>query len=152
MKNVRSGYSGGRVANPDYKQVLTGQTGHAEVIQMEFDPKVISYAKLLEVFWRTHDPTTLNQQGPDIGTQYRSVIFYHNDQQKELAAKFKTKLNEAKAFGKPVVTEITQFSEFYLAENYHQDFFRLNWKNRYCRTYIPKKLRLLRQVFSDEIK
>jgi peptide-methionine (S)-S-oxide reductase len=152
VRGVRSGYSGGRVPNPTYQQVGMGLTGHAEVIQMDFDPNVISYAKLLEVFWRTHDPTTLNQQGPDIGTQYRSVIFYHNDQQKELATKFKTKLNEAKAFGKPVVTEISEFDKFYLAENYHQDFYQLNRNNPYCRAYIPKKLRLLRLVFRDEIK
>ena len=114
---VASGYSGGKIPNPTYQQVGTGRTGHAEVIHLEFDPKIISYAKLLEVFWRTHDPTTKNRQGPDIGPQYRSVVFYHNEEQKKLAARFKSELNKAKAFRKPIVTEIAKYQKFYPAEN-----------------------------------
>lgn len=151
VRKVVSGYSGGRIPNPTYKQVCTGRTGHAEVIHLVYDPEVISYAKLLEVFWRTHDPTTLNRQGPDRGTQYRSAVFYHDDEQKELAEHFKAKLNEAKAFGKPVVTEVTKFKKFYPAEKYHQDYYRLNPNQGYCRMQIKPKLSKFRRVFADEL-
>lgn len=151
VRKVVSGYSGGRIRNPTYKQVCTGRTGHAEVIHLAYDPKVISYAKLLEVFWRTHDPTTLNQQGPDRGTQYRSAVFYHDDDQRRLAAHYKNSLNEAKAFGRPIVTEITKFKKFYPAERYHQDYYKLNQNKGYCQMMIKPKLSKFRRVFSDDL-
>ena len=140
--SVTSGYTGGHVPNPTYEQVCDGNTGHAEASQIVFDPKKISYAKLLETFWKMHDPTTLNRQGNDEGTQYRSAIFYHSDAQRETAEKSKA---EAQAhFKKPIVTEITKAGDFYAAENYHQDYYRLN-KNRnpYCRAIITPKLEKL---------
>ena len=151
VRKVVSGYSGGKVRNPTYKQVCTGRTGHAEVIHLAYDPKLISYAKLLEVFWRTHDPTTLNRQGPDRGTQYRSAVFYHDEEQKELATHYKKKLNQAKAFGKPVVTEVTKFKKFYPAENYHQNYYKLNPNQGYCRMLIKPKLSKFRKVFGDDL-
>ena len=152
VEEVVSGYTGGRMKNPSYKAVCTGLTGHAEVIHLRFDPQQISYAKLLEVFWRTHDPTTLNRQGPDIGTQYRSAVFYHNEKQKELAEWFKRELNKERAFGKPVVTEITKASTFYKAENYHQDYFELNGRNPYCSYTIRPKVSKFRRMFGDLLK
>lgn len=149
---VASGYSGGRVPNPTYQQVCTGLTGHAEVVHLEFDPEVISYAKLLEVFWRTHDPTTKNRQGPDVGTQYRSAIFYHNEDQRDLARKFKAKLNDEHAFRKPIVTEITKFKSFYAAKGYHQDYFAKNGRAPYCRQVIRPKLSKFRRVFADDLE
>lgn len=151
VRRVVSGYSGGRVDNPTYKQVCTGRTGHAEVIHLEYDPKVISFAKLLEVFWRTHDPTTLNRQGNDVGTQYRSAVFYHDEEQMRLAKLYKSKLNRTKAFRKPVVTEITKFKKFYPAERYHQDYFTLNGRAPYCQMMIKPKLSKFRRVFADEL-
>ena len=151
VRKVVSGYTGGNVPNPTYQQVCTGLTGHAEAIQMEYDPSRISYAKLLEVFWRTHDPTTLNRQGPDKGTQYRSAVFFHDKDQQELAKRFKAKLNEARAFGKPVVTEVTKAAKFYPAERYHQDYFTLNGRAPYCRQMIAPKLSKFRRVFADEL-
>ncbi len=126
VASVKSGYEGGDLANPSYEDVCSGTTNHAEVIEISYDPTKISYDELLEVFWKSHDPTTLNRQGADVGTQYRSVIFYHNDQQKEIATKYKTELNKTKAFSSPVVTEITKAQPFYVAENYHQDYFIKN--------------------------
>ncbi len=123
---------GGKVKNPTYKEVCTGQTGHAEVIQLTYDPKKVSYDEFLEIFWKTHDPTTLNRQGADVGTQYRSAIFYHNDEQKQLAEKYKKKLTEAEAFDQPIVTEITPASVFYKAEDYHQNYYNLNGDAPYC--------------------
>ena len=143
---------GGHVDNPTYQQVCTGQTGHAEVIQVEFDPTVISYSKLLEVFWTTHDPTTLNRQGPDVGTQYRSAIFYHNNRQKELAQKFKQALDKSNAFRGPIVTEITEFDSFYEAKNYHQDYFALNGRQPYCKAVIRPKVKKVKKVFQDYLK
>lgn len=151
VRKVASGYSGGRTRNPTYKQVCSGFTGHAEVIHLEYDPSVISYAKLLEVFWRTHDPTTLNQQGADIGTQYRSAVFFHDEEQQQLAMLYKKKLNDAKAFGRPVVTEVVKFTTFYPAEKYHQDYYALNGKAPYCRAAIEPKLSKFRHVFADEL-
>ena len=148
---VASGYSGGKIPNPTYQQVCTGRTGHAEVIHLEFDPKVISYAKLLEVFWRTHDPTTKNRQGPDVGPQYRSVIFFHNEEQKKLAARFKSELNKSKAFRKPIVTEIAKYQKFYPAENYHQNYFKLHGREPYCQRIIRPKMSKFRRVFKDEL-
>jgi len=153
VESVQSGYMGGHKANPTYKQVLTGRTGHAEMIQIEFDPSVISFKELLEVFWKTHDPTTLNRQGADVGTQYRSAIFYNNETQKELAEEYKKKLNESGAFASPIVTEITAASEFTLAERYHQNFWNTKGKkNNYCRAVIPAKLNKLQAVFADKLK
>lgn len=152
VHDVVSGYSGGRFRNPTYHAVSTGATGHAEVVQIKFDPKEISYKDLLEVFWKTHDPTTPNRQGVDVGTQYRSVILYHNEQQKELAEHYKQKLNESKAFRAPVVTEISPFTAFYPAEKYHQDYYERNPANRYCRMVIRPKLRKFRNVFQDKLK
>jgi peptide-methionine (S)-S-oxide reductase len=152
VESVQSGYSGGKVANPTYKEVCTGRTGHAEVVQIQFDPQVISYSKLLEVFWRTHDPTTLNRQGADAGTQYRSAVFYHSNEQKELAAAYKQRLDEAKVFDDPIVTEITEASVFYPAEDYHQNYFNLNGREPYCRAVIIPKVEKFKKVFEADLK
>jgi peptide-methionine (S)-S-oxide reductase len=138
VKSVTSGYAGGRVENPTYKQVCGGDTGHAEVIQIEFDPAIISYSQLLEVFWDAHDPTTPNRQGPDEGTQYRSIILYHDEAQK-LAAE-KSKQDAAKQFKARIVTEIVPLTRFYAAEAYHQDYFRNNPRYPYCAVVIRPKL------------
>lgn len=147
-----SGYSGGHVKNPSYKEVCAGTTGHAEVLQIVYDPAVVSFKDLLEVFWKTHDPTTLNRQGNDIGTQYRSVVFYHNDEQKLLAEKYKAELDASGAFSKPIVTEITSFTEFYRAENYHQDYYSLNGTEPYCTYVIQPKVEKFKAVFKDKLK
>lgn len=152
VKRVVSGFSGGRLPNPTYEQVLTGLTGHAEVVQIEYDPTVVSYKKLLEAFWFTHDPTTLNRQGVDVGTQYRSVIFYHGDEQRELAERYRQKLNESKAYRSPIVTQIAEFEAFYPAEKYHQDYFAQNGRKRYCQTHIRPKVRKFRKIFRDDLK
>ena len=152
VEEVVSGYMGGKTVNPTYEDICTGRTGHAEVIQVTFDPAVISFAHLLQVFWQTHDPTTLNQQGADEGTQYRSVVFYHSEQQKAEAEKYKAKLDAAKIFYDPIVTEITASVKFYPAEKYHQDFFRQNPGNGYCRSVIGPKLKKLKELFSDKLK
>ncbi|KUG07725.1 peptide-methionine (S)-S-oxide reductase MsrA [Solirubrum puertoriconensis] len=152
VEKVVSGYAGGRIANPTYKEVCSGLTGHAEVIQLTFDPSKITYDELLEIFWKTHDPTTLNRQGNDVGTQYRSVVFYHNDEQKRLAEGYKKKLNEANAFGKPVVTEIQAAPTFYAAENYHQDYYNQNMQQPYCQFVVKPKVDKVRQVFGDKLK
>ncbi|HET9430144.1 MAG TPA: peptide-methionine (S)-S-oxide reductase MsrA, partial [Chitinophagaceae bacterium] len=136
-----SGYSGGQTPNPSYKDVTTGETGHAESLQIVYDPSKISFDELLEVFWETHDPTTLNRQGADVGTQYRSGIFYHNQEQKEKAEKYKAELDKSGAFDRPIVTEITPFTQFYPAENYHQQFYENNGNsNPYCQIVIRPKL------------
>ena len=150
--SATSGYSGGTVANPIYQQVCTGNTGHAECIQIVFDPSKITYDELLEVFWESHDPTTLNRQGADVGTQYRSVIFFYNDMQKQTAENYKKKLNEENAFGKPIVTEITAAQQFYPAENYHQEYFKLNGHEPYCQFVIQPKVEKIRKIFSSKIK
>ncbi|MGP0066738.1 MAG: peptide-methionine (S)-S-oxide reductase MsrA [Isosphaeraceae bacterium] len=152
VSKVVSGYSGGQVPSPTYKQVCTGTTGHAEVIQVTFDPAVISYPELLEVFWRSHDPTTLNRQGNDVGTQYRSVIFTHNDRQKQLAELYKKKVDAAKVFSNPVVTEVAPFTAFYPAEDYHQNYYNENPQAGYCRVMIKPKVEKLRAVFKDKLK
>ena len=149
---VKSGYEGGDIANPSYEEVCTGTTNHAEVIEVTYDPIKISYDELLEVFWKSHDPTTLNQQGADVGTQYRSVIFYHTDEQKELATKYKNELNKTNAFGKPVVTVIEKAKPFYVAENYHQDYFVKNGENPYCRLVILPKMEKLEKLFKAKLK
>ena len=152
VKSVISGYSGGTVENPSYRQVCTGTTGHAEVCQILYDPKVISYDKLLEVFWTVHDPTQLNRQGADVGTQYRSVIFYTNDAQRKLAEGYKEKLNKENTFGKTVVTEVSPFSDFYKAEDYHQDYFAKNGNAPYCSVVIAPKVEKFRKVFGNILK
>lgn len=152
VSKVVSGYTGGTTKNPTYKEICTGETGHAEVVQVTFDPKVISYPELLEVFWRSHDPTTLNRQGADSGTQYRSVIFTHSDAQKEAATAYKKKIDAAKVFDKPVVTEITPAVKFYPAEDYHQNYFNTNPKQPYCRAVITPKVDKLKDVFKDKLK
>ena len=149
---VTPGYSGGSRANPTYEQVSSGATGHAEVSQILFDPSIISFDELLEVFWKSHDPTTLNRQGADVGTQYRSVIFYHDAKQKEIAEQYKKKLNEAKAFTKPVVTEIIPFKAFYPAEDYHVNYYNNNKNAPYCTYVIAPKLDKIREVFKDKLK
>ena len=152
VESVVSGYSGGEVKNPTYRQVCTGTTGHAEVIQITYDPKVISYADLLEAFWKTHDPTTLNRQGHDEGTQYRSVVYYHTAEQKELAEHYKQKLDESGAFADPIVTEIAPFEKFYPAEDYHQNYFNDNGRQPYCQAVIRPKVDKVREAFRDKLK
>ena len=152
VEKVESGYSGGSVKNPTYKEVCSGLTGHAEVTQLTYDPKKVSYDELLEVFWKTHDPTTLNKQGADTGTQYRSAIFYHNDDQRKLAESYKTKLDNSGAFDRPIVTEITPFSVFYKAEDYHQNYFNLNGNAPYCSYVIQPKIEKFKKVFKDKLK
>ncbi len=152
VKSVASGYSGGKIKNPTYREVCSGLTGHAEVIQIAYNPDKISFDELLEVFWQTHDPTTLNQQGADRGTQYRSVVFYHNEEQKVLAEKYKKALNDSQAFANPVVTEISPFTEFYKAEDYHQNYFNENGEEPYCRMVIKPKVDKFKKVFKDKLK
>lgn len=150
--SVVSGYSGGTVANPTYEQVCTGKTGHAECTEITFDPSVVSYDELLEIFWKVHDPTTLNRQGNDVGTQYRSVIFYHNDEQKQKAEYYKAKLTEEKIWDKPIVTEITKFEKFYPAENYHQEYYDKNPNQGYCAYVITPKVEKFEKIFKDKLK
>jgi peptide-methionine (S)-S-oxide reductase len=152
VTKVVSGYSGGTVKNPTYEQVCSGNTGYAECLQIIYDPKVISYDELLEVFWESHDPTSLNKQGNDVGTQYRSVIFYHDDEQKQKAEHYKDELNKSKAYDKPIVTEIVRFSVFYPAENYHQDYFRLHGSQPYCYLVIRPKVEKFEKVFKAKLK
>lgn len=149
---VESGYSGGTVPNPTYEAVCTGLTGHAEVVQVYFDPTIISFTQLLEIFWKTHDPTTLNRQGADVGTQYRSVIFYHDEEQRKLAEEYKKKLNEAKIWNNPIVTEISPFKKFYKAEDYHQNYYSKNPYQGYCSFVITPKIEKLKKVFQDKLK
>jgi peptide-methionine (S)-S-oxide reductase len=150
--SATSGYSGGHVNNPSYKEVCNGTTGHAEVIQVVYDPAKISFDELLEVFWQTHDPTTLNRQGNDVGPQYRSVIFYHNKEQKEKAEKYKAELDKSGAFNNPIVTEISPISNFYAAENYHQDYFSQNGDQPYCNLVIRPKVEKFKKVFKSKLK
>jgi len=151
--SATSGYTDGHVTNPTYKQVCSGETGHAECLQIVYDPKKISFDELLEVFWETHDPTTLNRQGADVGTQYRSGIYYHNDEQKQKAEKYKAELDKSGAFDKPIVTEIKPFSAFYAAEDYHQQYFDNNeGSNPYCTIVIRPKVDKFRKVFKDKLK
>lgn len=150
---VISGYSGGKVKNPTYKEVCTGETGHAECVQILYEPNKISYDELLEVFWQVHDPTTLNRQGADEGTQYRSAIFYHNTAQKEKAEKYKADLNNSGAFPKPIVTEVSPLDKFYPAENYHQEYYANNKNtNPYCAVVIRPKLEKFQKVFGKKIR
>ncbi len=151
--SVASGYSGGTVANPSYEDVCSGSTNHAEVCQVVFDTTKISFEELLEVFWSIHDPTTLNQQGHDIGTQYRSAIYYHNEHQKQLAEKYKAELNKSGAWADPIVTEITPYTAFYKAEKYHQNYYNDNsGKNPYCSIVITPKVEKFKKVFATKLK
>ncbi|WP_162670608.1 peptide-methionine (S)-S-oxide reductase MsrA [Gemmata massiliana] len=152
VQKVVSGYSGGHVPNPTYEQICSGRTGHAEVVQVTFDPSVVSFAELLEVFWRSHDPTTLNRQGHDVGTQYRSAVFYHSERQKRLAERYKEKIDAAGVFPVPIVTQIVPFTEFFSAEAYHQDYYANNTQQPYCRAVIGPKVEKLRKVFHDRLK
>lgn len=152
VKSVVSGYSGGELKNPTYEQVSTDLTGHAEVVQITFDPAVISFDELLEVFWKIHDPTKLNEQGPDHGTRYRSVIFYHSDEQKELAEKSKQKHSKPGRTAPRIVTEITEFTAFYPAEDYHQDYFKKNPRDGYCQINARPKVNKVRKEFRDLLK
>lgn len=152
VESVRSGYSGGQVKNPTYREVTTGRTGHAEVIQLTYDPTVITFDELLEVFWQTHDPTTLNRQGADVGTQYRSAIFYHNEEQRAKAEFYKKKLNDEQVYPNPIVTEIAEFDAFYVAEDYHQEYYNLNGSQPYCTYVIDPKVEKLKKVFADKLK
>lgn len=149
---VTSGYSGGEKPNPTYKEVSTGTTGYAEVIQVVYDPDKLSFDELLEVFWQTHDPTTLNRQGNDVGPQYRSAIFYHDAEQKAKAEKYKAELDKSGAWDKPIVTEITAYTNFYVAENYHQNYYNNNGSAPYCYYVIRPKLEKFQKVFKDKIK
>ena len=152
VKSVVVGYSGGNLKDPTDEQIGSGLTGHAEVAQLEYDPKIISYDDLLEVFWKIHDPTTLNRQGKYVGTQYRSVIFYHTDKQREVANRYKEKLNASHAFADPIVTEISAYSEFYPAAKSHQGFFRLNPEDEYCSLVIRPKVEEFEKVFADKVR
>jgi peptide-methionine (S)-S-oxide reductase len=154
VKGVRSavsGYSGGTVENPTYEQIGWTDTGHAEVVQVTFDPTVVSYRELLEVFWRSHDPTTRNRQGNDVGSQYRSVVYYHTDRQRDLAERYRQKINDAGVFPKPVVTEIERFTAFYPAEADHQDYYARHQRQPYCQATIGRKLDKLKKVFGDRL-
>lgn len=152
VEKVESGYSGGTVKNPSYEQVCTGSTGHAEVVQITFDPSVISYDKLLEIFFHIHDPTTLNRQGADVGTQYRSVIFYNDDNQKRTAEEVKEKIAKSGLWEDPIVTEIVPYNEFYPAEDYHQDYYNNNKEKSYCSIVIAPKVRKFYKEYKDLLK
>ena len=150
---VKSGYCGGHIKNPTYEQVCSKTTGHAEVAQIVFDPEVISYDELLEIFWQTHDPTTLNRQGNDAGPQYRSAVFYHNEEQKQKAAFYKEKLDRSGAFSNPIVTTIEAYKNYSEAENYHQNYYNLNKNNNpYCYYVIKPKLETFEKVFKDKMR
>lgn len=152
VEKVESGYSGGSTADPTYEEVCTGETGHAEVVQVTFDPAKLSYKELLEVFFRTHDPTTLNRQGADAGTQYRSVIFTHSDAQRRTAEQVKKETDAAKVWDDPIVTEISPFTGFYKAENYHQNYYNQNQYKPYCMMVINPKLSKFKKEFSGKLK
>ena len=152
VTDVVSGYAGGAAANPTYEQVCSGRTGHAEVVQVRFDPKRIAYRELLELFFSIHDPTTLNRQGADAGTQYRSVIFYHDDEQKRVAEQLIRELESAKTFNKPIVTQIAPFHGFYPAEEYHQEYFKRNPFQGYCQVIIAPKMAKFRQHHAQALK
>ena len=149
---VESGYSGGHIKNPAYKEVVTGRTGHAEVIHITYDPEVIDFVLLLEVFFNTHDPTTLNRQGADVGTQYRSAIFYHNEEQQKAAVDMIEALDKANVFENKIVTEVTEFEAFYVAEDYHQNYYENNKNQGYCRVVINPKLEKFQKQYKDKLK
>jgi peptide-methionine (S)-S-oxide reductase len=152
VEKIEPGYTGGTVPNPSYEQVTTGTTGHAEAAQITFDPKVISYREILEIFFTMHDPTQLNRQGPDVGTQYRSVIFYHNEEQKKIAEKLIDELTDEAIFDKPIVTSVEPLKVFYNAEIYHKDYYKKHPKEPYCQAVIAPKIAKLQHRFIDKIK
>jgi peptide-methionine (S)-S-oxide reductase len=152
VQSVVSGYSGGHVVNPSYREVTSGRTGHAEAIQITYDPTEITYVELLEIFFKTHDPTTLNRQGADVGTQYRSAVFFHSEEQKKTVEEIILALNSEGIWKDPIVTEVTGFSNFYPAENYHQEYYDNNPGQGYCRVVIQPKLEKFKQVFEDKLK
>lgn len=152
VEKVTSGYSGGHVANPTYEEVCSKTTGHAECLNILFDPKKISFDELLEIFWQTHDPTTLNRQGADVGPQYRSVVFYHDEEQKAKTAKYKAELDKSGAFAKPIVTTLEPFSIFYPAEKEHQNYYRNNTSQGYCQFVIRPKVEKFEKVFKNKLK
>ena len=151
VHSVTSGYMGGKIKQPTYREVCSGLTGHAEVCQITYDPKIISFQTLLEVFWQTHDPTTLNRQGADVGTQYRSAIFVHTDEQLRLAQEWKMNLNAKKVFPNPIVTQIAEASTFYPAEDYHQDYYNQNGTEPYCQIVIKPKMDKFLKAFKDKL-
>jgi peptide-methionine (S)-S-oxide reductase len=150
--NVESGYAGGELASPTYEQVCTGTTGHAEVVQVTFDPDIISFKEILEIFFTAHDPTTLNRQGADVGSQYRSVIFYHNEKHKEVAEQVIAELNAAKVWENPIVTQVEPFKNFYKAEEYHRKYFDRHPEAAYCRIVIAPKIAKLRKTYREKLK
>lgn len=152
VERVESGYSGGDVANPSYREVCYGKTGHAEVVQLTFDPEVISYREILEVFFTIHDPTTLNRQGADVGTQYRSVIFYHTPEQKATAEAVVAEIEAAGIWRDPIVTQIVPFEAFYVAEDYHQEYFQRNPEQPYCQIVIEPKVAKFRHKYLEKLK
>ena len=152
VKKVTSGYSGGLVKNPTYKEVCTGNTGHAECLNIEYDTAQISFGDLLEVFWKIHDPTTLNRQGNDIGTQYRSVVFYHNQEQKTITENQIEVLDKTGAWSKPIVTKLEPFNKFFAAEDYHNNYFNLNGANPYCQVVVRPKVEKFEKAFKDKLK
>ncbi|WP_297090707.1 peptide-methionine (S)-S-oxide reductase MsrA [uncultured Draconibacterium sp.] len=152
VTDVKPGYSGGHVKNPKYKEVCEGTTGHAEVVQITFDADIISFSDILEVFFMTHDPTTLNRQGNDVGTQYRSVIFYHSKDQKEVAERVINLFEKEEVYSKPIVTEVTEFDKFYIAEDYHINYFARNKTQGYCQFVVAPKLEKFKKIFKDQLK
>lgn len=152
VNSVLPGYSGGKKENPSYDEVCSGRTGHAEAAQIEFDPNVISFEKLLDVFWHTHDPTTRNRQGNDVGTQYRSMIFYHDEKQREIAERSKRELEEMGIYKNPIVTEIVPFDKFYVAEDYHKKYYEQNQNAPYCRFVIDPKIQKLLHRYGNDLK
>jgi peptide-methionine (S)-S-oxide reductase len=152
VESVKSGYSGGHIKNPAYREVCNGTTGHAEVAQIEFNPEIVSFTEILEVFWKVHDPTTLNRQGADVGTQYRSAIYYTTDEQKQLATEYLAQLTAEKTFSNPIVTEITAFDIFYLAENTHDNYFELHGEEQYCQFVVRPKVEKFKAAFKDKLK
>jgi peptide-methionine (S)-S-oxide reductase len=152
VEKVVSGYSGGKIKNPSYREVSSGLSGHAEVVQITYYPDIIAYKELLEVFWQTHDPTTLNRQGADVGTQYRSVIYYHDEEQKNAAEFYKQELTKAGVFLNPIITEIKKFEGFFIAEEYHQNYFMLNSDAPYCNYVIKPKMEKFKKAFAEKYK
>lgn len=152
IESAINGYSGGDIKNPSYREVTTGRTGHAEVVQITFNPEIITYRQILEVFFHLHDPTTLNRQGADVGTQYRSVIYYHDQEQKETAEKVFKETDESDLWENPLVTEIAPMGNFYVAEDYHQDYFAKNPNQAYCTYVISPKMTKLRKLFKEKLK
>ncbi|WP_319480409.1 peptide-methionine (S)-S-oxide reductase MsrA [uncultured Draconibacterium sp.] len=150
--DVKPGYSGGHVKNPTYKQVCDGTTGHAEVVQITFDSEVVSFSEILEVFFMTHDPTTLNRQGNDVGPQYRSAIFYHNEEQKEVAERVIDLFEKEEVYSRPIVTEVTEFEKFYIAEDYHINYYARNKTQGYCQFVVAPKLEKFKKIFKDQLK